>query len=200
MPASESLLCRLTQSHTLSPFDHAASSCEKHRRVKALIEKLSRLGLLRKAEDREEASPTSPESSSLHALCNAGLLEGGLSVALDVRPDELIGPLASAIGGGGLDLKVIDARDKPRAEIIVRFRSSEKTWKVPTLSALVDHLNELFRDQPGAKAVANLGEHEDALQLWAVDKALLGPLLREDFFRPRNRVQLAKLAQMHTSC
>jgi len=169
--------------------------------VKPLVEKLSRLGLIRTAEEPDGVPlASSQETASLLALCNAGLLMGGLSVALDVRPDELIGPLAAAIGGSGLDLKVIDARDKPRPQMTVRLGAAERTWTVATLAALVEHLNELFRDQLGAKAVAILGEYEDALQLWALEKAILGELLREEFFHARNRAQLAKLAQAHTSC
>ncbi len=166
----------------------------------ALVERLSRLGLIRLAEDRELKGPATSELRSLLALCNAGVLEGGLSVALDVRPDELIGPLAIAIGSAGLELKVIDTRDEPRPEITVRLRSLEKTWTIASLEALVTQLNELFQAEPAAKAVAILGEYEDALQLWAVDKALLGELLGDDFFRPRNRKQLTTLAQTHTSC
>ena len=166
----------------------------------ALVEKLSRLGLIRMAENREPKSQAASRLRSLHALCNAGVLEGGLSVALDVRPDELIGPLAIAIGNAGLELKVIDTRDEPRPEITVRLRSLERKWTVASLDALVTHLNELFHADPAAKAIAILGEYEDALQLWAVDKALLGELLGEDFFRPRNRKQLTKLAHTHTSC
>ena len=161
--------------------------------MEAVREKLSRLGLLRTADEHEAPS-------SLLALCNAALLEGGLSVALDVRPDELIGPLAIAIGDGGRNLKVLDARDEPRPELIVCLGGLEKTWTVGTLEALVEHLNELFRAEPEAKAVATLGEYEDALQLWVIDKAMLGRLLEEDFFRPLNRRQLAKLAQPRTSC
>ena len=166
----------------------------------ALVEKLSRLGLIRMAENREPKSQAPSRLRSLLALCNAGVLEGGLSVALDVRPDELIGPLAIAIGNAGLELKVIDTRDEPRPEITVRLRSLERKWTVASLDALVTHLNELFEAEHAAKAIAILGEYEDALQLWAVDKALLGELLGEDFFRPRNRKQLTKLAHTHTSC
>lgn len=165
--------------------------------MEGLVEKLSRLGLIRTGN--EESASIRPQGGSLAALCNAALLRGGLPVALDVRPDELIGPLAAAIGNGGLDLKVIDARDEPRPEITVRLRSLEKTWTVASLGALVEHLNELFRTEPSAKAVAILGEYEDALQLWALDKAALRKLLEEDFFRPLNRRQLADLAQARTS-
>src|SRR5262249_14675943 len=91
-------------------------------------------------------------------------------------------------------------RDEPRPEITVRLRSLERKWTVASLDALVTHLNELFHADPAAKAIAILGEYEDALQLWAVDKALLGELLGEDFFRPRNRKQLTKLAHTPTSC
>jgi hypothetical protein len=159
---------------------------------------LGRLGLIRQSADA--ASPPLAQLRSLPALCDAGALEGGLSVALDVRPDELIGPLASAIGGGGSELRVIEVRDEPRREMTVRLGSREKTWTVASLEALVHRLNELFQIDPAAKAVAILGECEGALQLWALDKRILPELLREDFFRPTNRKELARVAQVRTSC
>lgn len=193
------MFCRRTQSHTLRRLT-TPRAVAKSGGVDALVEKLSRLGLIRTTENRESMSLAPSERRSLLALCNAGVLEGGLSVSLDVRPDELIGPLAIAIGNAGLELKVIDTRDKPRPEITVRLRSLERTWTVASLDALVTHLNELFQAEPAAKAVAILGEYKEGLQLWAVDKVLLGDLLGHDFFLPRNRKQLTRLAHTHTSC
>ena len=166
----------------------------------AVLERLSQLGLIKPQFDRTSLSVSADPQGELPKLCSASALEGGLSVALDVRPDELIGPLAMAIGGMAAELRVIDVRDRPQSEMTIRLEALEKTWKVGSQEALVQHLNELFKLDPSAKAVAVLGECEDALQLWALDKRMLAELLREDFFRPRNRKLLFSLAQSPTSC
>jgi hypothetical protein len=59
-------------------------------------------------------------------------------------------------------------------------------WEVEDLSALVHNLNSLYRDAPDVRAVAELGEWEDALQLWCVERSVLPRLLRQPFFAPRN--------------
>ena len=166
----------------------------------AVLERLSQLGLIKPQFDPASISISVGPEGELLNLCSASALQGGLSVALDVRPDELIGPLAVAIGGMAAELRVIDVRDRPQPEMTIRLEALEKTWKVGSQEALVQHLNELFKLDPSAKAVAVLGECEDALQLWALDKRMLAELLREDFFRPRNRKLLFSLAQSPTSC
>jgi hypothetical protein len=114
---------------------------------------------------------------ALLRLCEAGQLEGGLSVALGVRPDELLGPLLLAMGGAARELKVNDVRDRPTLEVSIRWRDVSERWEVPTPSALVKNLNDLFRAERGVREVLELGEWEDALQLWAVPRAL-APRLR----------------------
>jgi len=166
----------------------------------AVLERLSQLGLIKTPFDPASISISAGPQGELLSLCSAAALEGGLSVALDVRPDELVGPLAMAIGGMAAELRVIDVRDRPQSEMTIRLGALEKTWKVGSQEALVHHLNELFKLDPSAKAVAVLGECEEALQLWALDKRMLAELLREDFFRPRNRKPLFALAQSPTSC
>lgn len=166
----------------------------------ALLPRLSKLGLLKPSFDQRSPSIGKAAQLDLLELCNAAALEGGLSVALDVRPDELIGPLAAAMDGAALELRVIDVRDKPRSEMTIRLGALEKTWRVGKLEALVHHLNDLFKADPSTRAVAILGQRDDALQLWALDKRLLSTLLREDFFDPLNRRELCALAQAPTGC
>ncbi len=165
----------------------------------ALLERLLKLRLIKPSFDVGAASSGEPAHGELLRMCGAAALEGGLSVALDVRADELIGPLASTMGGMAAELKVIDVRDEPRPELTVRLAGLQKTWSVPDLDALVRHLNTLFKTDPSTKAVAILGEWEDALQLWALDKRALSELLRESFFTPRNRGDLFTLAHAPTS-
>ena len=62
------------------------------------------------------------------------------------------------------------------------------------LEGLVHNLNDLLKDDAGARAVAVLGEWQDALQLWCVDKRLLPKLWRERFFDPKNGGQLRELS------
>jgi hypothetical protein len=134
-------------------------------------------------------------ATQLIQLCERGALEGGLSIALDVRPDEAIGALCAAIGGSARRLRVVDVRERPVSELRVRLGELEEGWEVEDLQALVHNLNDLFRADPRARAVAVLGEWEDALQLWCVPKNKLGALLRADYFAPRNRDQLASIAR-----
>jgi hypothetical protein len=164
-----------------------------------VLERLLQLRLIKPSFDVEAASTGGPAQVELLKLCGAAALEGSLSVALDVRADELIGPLVSTMGGMAAELKVIEVRDEPRPELTVRLAGLQTTWSVPDLDALVGHLNTLFKADPSTKAVAILGEWDDALQLWALDKRALPELLQESFFLPRNREELFTLAHAPTS-
>ncbi len=82
----------------------------------------------------------------------------------------------------------------------VRLGEVERTWVVQDLEVLVHHLNDLFKSDPSSRALVILGELEDQLQLWALDKRVLASLLGEEFFRPRNLKELFALAQMPTRC
>lgn len=125
-------------------------------------------------------------------LCDEGALEGGLSVALDVQPDEAVGALCAAMGGSAARLRVLDVRADPFA-LLIRHENLEESWDVPDVPALVHNLNDLFRLDPRAKAVAVLGEWKDALQLLCVSKSLLPELLASGLFRPRNEDDLRAL-------
>ncbi len=182
----------------------------------ALLQRLQREGLLKRAfvermeeeaaasrhsrESDEDAGPTvgrrGPPPPHLQMLvwCDKGALEGGLTVALDVRADELIGPLCAAVGGGAMRLRVLDVREGPPMELRIGWGELEEPWEIEDLYGLVQNLNDLLRDDKTARAVAILGEWQDALQLWCVPKRGLARLLRQDFFAPRNRHQLEGLA------
>jgi len=131
---------------------------------------------------------------ALAALCDAGVLEGGLTVALDLKPDELIGPLCERIGGSARNLKVLDVRDDPEIALIVDAGNGEEGWEVRDSRDLVERCNEEFREDSEARAVAVLGEWEDSLQLWCIPKRALSSLLRAPFFQAENRSRLSGLA------
>jgi hypothetical protein len=161
-----------------------------------LLDFLTREHLLK---DREAAAERvrqgEPPHVSMLRLCDAGLLEGGLAVAYGVRADELVGSLTSAMGGAARRFKVVDVRERPVMELHVLAGDVSERWEVEDLSALVHNLNSLYRDAPDVRAVAELGEWEDALQLWCVDKRLLPRLLRQPFFAPRNAHALTPSSQ-----
>lgn len=148
---------------------------------------LERLGLLAKG------AHVPPDAHALTALCDAGVLEGGLSIALDLRPDELIGPLCERIGGAARVLKVLDVRDDPEVALVVDAGRGEEVWEVRDARDLVERCNEEFRQDPEARAVAVLGEWEDSLQLWCIPRPALSSLLRAPFFQAENRARLSAL-------
>ena len=148
---------------------------------------LERLGLL--APDAQV-----PANATLLVLCEAGALDGGLSIALDLRPDELFGPLSERIGGAAKGIKVLDVRDDPEVALVVDAGAGEEAWEVREARDLVERCNDAFRDDPTARAVAVLGEWEDMLQLWCVPKRALPALLRLPGFQAENRARLSGLA------
>jgi hypothetical protein len=159
----------------------------------SLLDSLERSRLLK---DREAAGevfdPAEPPHVSLMRLCDAGLLEGGLSVALGVRPDELVGPLTLAMGGAARRFKLVDVRERPVLELHILAGDVSERWEVEDLWALVHNLNDLYREAPDVRAIAVLGEWNDALQLLCVEKRSVPKLLRERFFAPRNRDALER--------
>ena len=134
-----------------------------------------------------------PPGQQLLALCDAGALDGGLSIALDLRPDELIGPLCERIGGSARLLKVLDVREDPEVALIVDAGRGEEAWEVREPRDLVERCNEEFRDDSEARVVAVLGEWEDSLQLWCIPRRALSSLLRAPFFQAENRARLSAL-------
>jgi hypothetical protein len=154
--------------------------------VNAKLE-LERLGLL------AEGAHLPPGAQSLPALCDQGLLEGGLSIALDLRPDELVGPLCERIGGSARNLKVLDVRDEPQVSLVLDAGNGEEVWEVREARDLIERCNDEFRLDPLARAIAVLGEWEDMLQLWCIPKSVLSSLLRTPFFQAENRPRLSSL-------
>ena len=153
----------------------------------SLKAELQHLGLL-------NADAHVPPGQQLPALCDAGVLDGGLTVALDLRPDELIGPLCERIGGSARRLKVLDVREDPEIALIVDAGNGEEGWEIREPRDLVERCNEEFREDIEARAVAVLGEWEDSLQLWCIPKRALSSLLRAPFFQAENRARLSALA------
>jgi hypothetical protein len=153
---------------------------------RADVRRLQALGLVSEAERIPD------EATSLRALCAAGALEGGLSVASDVRPDEVLGPLCQRIGGAAQRLRVVEVRTAP-AELWVRVQDKEERWPVPDVPALARALNRCYREAPAVRAIALLGEWDEALQLWCIPKDALGVLLGEGLLQAENSEELSAL-------
>jgi hypothetical protein len=135
-------------------------------------------------------------AKSLLRLCHAGRLVGGLSVSLRATPDELLGPLLHAMGGAALKLKLLDVRTTTPPVLHVEWRELGERWECDGLEALVHNLNDLFRDEPGVKLVAVLGEWEDMLQLWCLAKPAASALLdRRVLDEARNAATLRRLLE-----
>lgn len=162
----------------------------------SLIDTLARERLLKdRAAAAEVIVPGEPPHVALLRLCDAGLLHGGLSVALGVRPDELVGPLTLAMGGAARSFKLVDVRERGTLELHVLVGELTERWEVEDLSALVHNLNDLYREAPDVRAIAVLGEWADSLQLLCVDKRSVSRLLRQSFFAPVNARSLQSLTE-----
>ncbi len=108
---------------------------------------------------------------------------GGLSIALDVKIDEALGPLLELMGGAAHQLRVLDIRGKVFS---VKLGEQQHEWEIDGLESLVDTLNRGFAGQAGVKALVLLGEWDDMIQVWAVGKPVVGQLLPHDWFKPSN--------------
>lgn len=144
-------------------------------------QQLENLRLLRK-----ERPPAEP----LRTLCHHGYLKGGLSIALDVKIDEALGPLLELIGGAARTMRVLDIQGQVFS---VKVGSTEHIWELDSLESLIDTLNRAFASSPEVKALALLGEWEDMLQIWALPKPMLPRLAEHPWFRPTNSVSLIRL-------
>lgn len=155
-----------------------------------LLERLSRWRLLREdAVPEPRALHDLLQPQALLRLCDAGALEGGLSVALDVRPEELFGTLCARMGGGARRQKLLDVREGPPQvlEVSRGAATPAERWEVEGTEALVDHLNGTFAEERTVRAVAVLGEWNEMWQLWCLERPLLPALGREPWFLPLNR-------------
>ena len=135
---------------------------------------LERLKLLRKPQ---------PPDEPLRTLCHHGYLVGGLSIELDVKIDEALGPLLETMGGAALTIRVLDIRGKVFS---VRLEDKQHEWEIDGLESLVETLNRGFAAWPDVKALVLLGEWEDMLQVWALAKPVVSQLLPLDWFVPSN--------------
>lgn len=109
--------------------------------------------------------------------CHDGRLVGGLSISLGATPDEVLGPLTHAMGGAATRLKVHDVRTTRPLVMEVEWGALREKWELEDVEGLVHNLNDLFSAEAGVKRVVVLGEWEDMLQLWALDRAALQRLL-----------------------
>jgi hypothetical protein len=152
------------------------------------VQRLRALGLLSTNAGRAAGETT------LQVLCAAGALEGGLSVALDVRSDELLGPLCQRMGDAARRLRVVEVRTAP-PELWVRVEEKEMKWPVPAVPSLVRALNRFYRGAPAVRAVADLGVWEDGHQLWCLSKQVLPTLLHEGLLEAENWKELSALVE-----
>ena len=147
-------------------------------------QRLEQLQLLQKERPPEEP---------LRTLCHHGFLRGGLSIALDVKIDEALGPLLEALGGPARMIRVLDIQGQVFS---VKIEQVEHEWELDGIESLIDTLNRVFAVSSEVKALVLLGEWEDMLQVWALPKLVVKQLLAEEWFRPSNLPGLtAALAQ-----
>ena len=143
------------------------------------LDQLAALQLLQK-----ERAPDEP----LRTLCHHGYLVGGMSIALDVKIDEALGPLLEVMGGPARTMKVLDIQGRVFS---VRVGAQQHEWELDGLESLIDTLNRAFAPSREVKALVLLGEWEDMLQVWALPKPVAGRLRAYEWFRPSNGPGLA---------
>lgn len=147
-----------------------------------MLETLRRLRLLK--EDGERLPALSPDAhATLLRLCDEGVLEGGLSVATGVTPDELLGPLTLKMGVPAGSLRVHDVRGERPMVLDVEALGRKETWSIDGVHDLIDQLNALYRGHEMVRSVQVLGEWNDMLQLWCVQKKAL-PVLQKERLLP----------------
>ncbi len=131
------------------------------------------------------------KARTLLQLCDAGKLRGGLSVALDVTPDEAFAPLVHAMELASL--KLLDVLRAPEGATRLDVRLHDGTvekWEVVGVEGLVHNLNDLCRLQPEALPCAVLGEWDDMLQLWCAPREVLLTGMNERWLDVRNATVL----------
>lgn len=104
-------------------------------------------------------------------------LVGGMSIAIDARPDEVIGPLTTEMGGVAAAVRVMDVQKGPPMSLELDWAGELESWTVKDVPALVDQLNKRFIDEEGVKVLVMAGEYEEMLQVWAVREDVLEVLL-----------------------
>jgi hypothetical protein len=132
------------------------------------LERLRPLGLIQ-GDD--------PLPARLEQACFDERLVGGLSMSLRATPDELVGPLAFAMGDTATSLKVLDVRAGETMVLEVRWRGQVERWAVPDVETLVERLTDLFIDEDSVRHLVVLGEWESMLCVWALRIEVLEVLL-----------------------
>lgn len=157
--------------------------------MSALLDELNRRGLLRAPEARRGERRV---EERLVALCHEGLLVGGLSVARDVLPDELFGPLITLMGPPLSGARLTEVRGRAPVELSVSLLGDTALVVADSSEELVSRLNELAHARGGERLVAVLGEWQDMVQLWCVSRRNLAPLLARGLLPARNAAQISK--------
>jgi hypothetical protein len=135
-----------------------------------------------------------PLPKSLLRACHEARLVGGLSISLGATPDEVVGALTHAMGGAASRLKVHDVRTGRPLVMELEWDGLREQWELEDVEGLVHNLNDLLREVQGVKALVVLGEWEDMLQLWAVERGALQRLLEARLLDDaRNVVTLRRL-------
>ena len=124
-----------------------------------------------------------PPDEPLRTLCHHGYLVGGLSIALDVKIDEALGPLLALMGGPARTMKVLDIQGRVFS---VKLGAVQHEWDLDGLESLIDTLNRAFAGWADVSALVLLGEWEDMLQVWALPRPTVTALRVHDWFRPVN--------------
>jgi len=84
---------------------------------------------------------------------------------------------------GEAGLRVLDIRGHVFS---VRLDGKEHEWEIDGLEALIDTLNRRLAGRKDVKALVNLGEWEDMLQVWALPRDVVAELQKSDWFKPAN--------------
>ena len=106
-----------------------------------------------------------------------------MSIALDVKIDEALGPLLEVMGGPARTIRVLDIQGQVFS---VRIGQQQHEWEIDGLESLIDTLNRAFADSAEVNALVLLGEWEDMIHVWALPKATVVGLLTEHWFVPTN--------------
>lgn len=168
------------------------------------VAELKRLGLL---VGTGQLPSSKHAGTELLKWCHARRLRDGLSLALSVTPDEAIGPLSHAMDGCARQLKVLDVRrgsTPSLTELEVRYvlvdelrnvpTARTERWEVEGVLGLVHNLNDLFREQREVRLLVVLGEWEDMLQVWALERPVLRELMDDGTLEgARNAPQLRSI-------
>ncbi len=119
-------------------------------------------------------------------LCHAGRLVGGLSISVNALPDEVVGPLVFAYGGGASTLRLDDAFGTRPMQLQIRWGALSEKWEVDDVPGLVHNLNSLFASDVTLPVMLVLGEWEDMWQLWALPRTTARTLLESGRVECRN--------------